>query len=125
MQRSDILDAWVFLRKKNHSIPDDALDLIKGASLKAYDEMMDVKSDQQNESLLAQVEELKDFLKSAFSGNGLATTGRMEKLIAETPQQSLDSLKARTISSLLDSLKDYLEEPEWNHLEHSVREIMK
>jgi len=37
MNRSEIMDAWVFLRKKNHSISDEALDFIKESSLKAFD----------------------------------------------------------------------------------------
>lgn len=31
--RKDILNAWVFLRIRNHSIPDEVLDFIKNAAL--------------------------------------------------------------------------------------------
>lgn len=37
MKRSDILDAWVFLRKKNNDIPDGVVDFIKDVALAAYD----------------------------------------------------------------------------------------
>lgn len=37
IKRSDILDAYVFLRKKNQDIPDETLDFIKESSLNALD----------------------------------------------------------------------------------------
>lgn len=41
MQRTEIIDAYVFLRKHNQSIPDEALDFIKDAALSAYDALDD------------------------------------------------------------------------------------
>lgn len=41
MNRGQIIDAYVFLRKNNHSIPDDVLDFMKDSSLRAYDAMND------------------------------------------------------------------------------------
>jgi hypothetical protein len=37
MQREDIIEAYLFLRKNDHSIPDEVLDFMKGASLAAFD----------------------------------------------------------------------------------------
>jgi len=39
--RQTIIDAYVFLREKNNSIPDATLDFIKDASLSAYDSLPD------------------------------------------------------------------------------------
>lgn len=33
IKQSDILDAYLFLRKNNHSIPDEALEFIKNAAM--------------------------------------------------------------------------------------------
>ena len=45
MTRNEIIDAYVFLRENNHSIPDDTLDFMKDASLKAYDKIHERKCD--------------------------------------------------------------------------------
>jgi len=37
LERKEIVEAYLFLRKNNHSIPDHTLDFIKDASLAAYD----------------------------------------------------------------------------------------
>lgn len=37
VQRNEIIDAYLFLRENNHSIPSETLDFIKGAALAAYD----------------------------------------------------------------------------------------
>jgi len=42
MNRHEIIDAYVFLRTNNHSIPDETLDFIKDASLSAYDALYGV-----------------------------------------------------------------------------------
>ena len=39
MNRNEIIDAYLFLRKNNHSIPDDTLDFMKNASLRALESM--------------------------------------------------------------------------------------
>jgi len=41
IKRSNILDAYVFLRKKNQDIPDEVLDFIKESSLNALDNTQD------------------------------------------------------------------------------------
>jgi len=42
MKRSEIVDAYVFLRTYNHSIPDETLDFIKDAALSSYDALYSV-----------------------------------------------------------------------------------
>jgi hypothetical protein len=82
---------------------------------------------------MAQVEELREVLNNSpkILSDDASTEDKYtflceaRRAVGNTPQQSLDSLKARAISDLLGKLKDYLEEPEWDHLEESVREIMK
>lgn len=41
MKRNDIIDAYVFLRKNNQSIPDKSLEFMKDAALSAYDSLHD------------------------------------------------------------------------------------
>jgi hypothetical protein len=49
MQRKEIIDAYLFLRKNNQSIPDDTLEFIKDASLVRFDALFgDCKNCKQN-----------------------------------------------------------------------------
>lgn len=41
VERNEIIDAYVFLRKANNSIPDQTLEFIKDASLVMYDSLHD------------------------------------------------------------------------------------
>jgi hypothetical protein len=49
--------------------------------------------------------------------------------LAKTPQQALAShnagIEEEVIADLLEKLKDYLEEPAWNHLEHATRTVAR
>jgi len=45
IRRKDILDAWAFLRRHNHSLPDEVLDFIKESSLKALEHPHPVQSE--------------------------------------------------------------------------------
>jgi len=41
MNRRHIIDAYIFLRENNNTIPDNVLDFIKDVSLSAYDSLGD------------------------------------------------------------------------------------
>ena len=41
MERKEIIEAYVFLRKNNHNIPTQTLDFIKDASLSVFDSLYD------------------------------------------------------------------------------------
>jgi len=45
IKEKDIVEAWVFLRKHNHSLPDEVLDFIKESSLKALEHLHPVQSE--------------------------------------------------------------------------------
>lgn len=48
MTRQEIMDAYVFLRTHNNSIPDDTLDFIKDAALSAFDKLNGCKQCEHN-----------------------------------------------------------------------------
>jgi len=41
LTRQSIIDAWMFLREHNHTIPDYTLDFMKDASLSVFDQLND------------------------------------------------------------------------------------
>lgn len=54
--KRDVIDAIIFLRENNHTIPDEILDLMKGASLKEVERIWDM--DIENSMILDKEERL-------------------------------------------------------------------
>jgi hypothetical protein len=48
MKRNEIIDAYLFLRRHNHDIPDETLDFMKDSALKAFDSMQPIADKGEN-----------------------------------------------------------------------------